>query len=75
MFFSHKKDRRTRGHNITLVKEQCRLDIRKNSISQRRINKWNVLSTDVSCVNLKKIYIQICQSSGLRVDGKLWDSR
>ena len=29
MFFSLKKDNRTRGHEVTLVKDQCRLDIRK----------------------------------------------
>ena len=27
--FSLKKDNRTRGHEVTLVKDQCRLDIRK----------------------------------------------
>ena len=29
ILLSLKKDRRTRGHEVTLVKEQCRLDIRK----------------------------------------------
>ena len=28
MFFSLKKDSRTRGHEVKLVKDQCRLDIR-----------------------------------------------
>ena len=46
MFFSHKKDSRTRGHEVTLVKDPCRLDIRKYSFSQRTINEWNKLSTD-----------------------------
>ena len=43
--FSLKKDSRTRGHEVTLVKDQsrlvkdqCRLDIRKYSFSQRTIN-------------------------------------
>ena len=31
MFFSLKKDSRTRGHEVKLVKDQCRLDIRKHS--------------------------------------------
>ena len=35
MFFSLKKDSRTRGHEVKLVKDQCRLDIRKHSFSQR----------------------------------------
>ena len=38
-----------------LVKEQCRLDTRKYSVSERtvnEINEWNKLSTD--CVNAIK---------------------
>ena len=57
MFFSLKKDSRTRGHEVKLVKDQCRLDIRKHSFSQRTINEWNKLSTDcvtVSSVNMFK---------------------
>ena len=55
MFFSLKKDSRTRGHKVKLVKDQCRLDIRKHSFSQRTINEWNKLSTDcVSSVNMFK---------------------
>ena len=38
MFFSLKKDSRTRGHEVKLVKDQCRLEIRKHSFSQRTIN-------------------------------------
>ena len=37
---------------MTLVKDQCRLDTRKYSFSQRTINEWNKLSTD--CVNLTR---------------------
>ena len=57
MFFSFKKDSRTRGHEVKLVKDQCRLDIRKHSFSQRTINDWNKLSTDcvtASSVNMFK---------------------
>ena len=54
--FSHSKKNSTiRGHAVTLVKDQCRLDIRKYSFSQRTINKWNRLSTDyvtASSVNM-----------------------
>ena len=46
IFFSHKKDNRTIGHEVTLVKDQCRLNIREHSFSQRTINEWNKLSTD-----------------------------
>ena len=51
--FSLKKDRRTRGHWVTLVKEHCRLDIRKYSFSQVTINEWNKLSTN--CVNASSV--------------------
>ena len=57
MFFSLKKDSRTRGHEVKLVKDQCRLDIRKYSFSQRTVNEWNTLSTDcitASSVNMFK---------------------
>ena len=39
--------------NIKLVKEQCRLGIRKYSFSQRVINEWNKLSND--CVNVSSV--------------------
>ena len=57
MFFSLNKDSRTRGHEVKLVKDQCRLDIRKHLFSQRTINEWNKLSTDcvtASSVNMFK---------------------
>ena len=56
MFFSLKRDSRTRGHEVKLVKDHCRLDIRKYSISQT-IKEWNKLSTDyitAGCVNMFK---------------------
>ena len=37
MFFSLKKDSRTRGHEIELVKDQYKLDTRKYPFSQRII--------------------------------------
>ena len=37
-FCSLKKDSKTRGHEVTLVKDQCRLDIRKYSFSQTTVN-------------------------------------
>ena len=47
--------RRTRGHEVTLPKEQCRLDIRKLEFSQRTVNIWNKLSAvcvDANSVNV-----------------------
>ena len=57
MFFSLKKFSRTRGHEVKLVKDQFRLDIRKYSFSQKTINEWNKLSTvcvTTSSVNMFK---------------------
>ena len=57
MFCSLMKDSRTRGHEVKLVKDQCRLGIRKYSLSQRAIHEWNKLSTDcitASSVNMFK---------------------
>ena len=54
MFFKLKEGSRTRGHKAALVKEQCRLDTRKYSFSQRVINEWNKLSNDCVSVNMFK---------------------
>ena len=48
MFFKLKEGSRTRGHKAALVKEQCRLDMRK-----RVINEWNKLPND--CVNASSV--------------------
>ena len=44
---------RTRGHKAALVKEQCRLDMRKYSFSQRVVNERNKLPSD--CVNASSV--------------------
>ena len=69
MFFSLKKDSRTRGHDIELVKDQCRLDIRKHSFSQRTINEWNKLSTDCVTASSMNIYIKNKVDTYLRKAG------
>ena len=53
MFFKLKEGSRTRGHKAALVKEQCRLDMRKYSFSHRVINEWNKLPND--CVNASSV--------------------
>ena len=57
MFFKPKEGSRTRGHKAALVKEQCRLDMKKYSFSQRVINEWNKLPNyyvHASSVNMLK---------------------
>ena len=51
--FSLKKDNRTRGREVTLIKDQCRLDIKKYSFSHRTINECNKLSID--CVTASSV--------------------
>ena len=46
MFLSLKKDSRTRGHEVKLVKDRCILDIRKYLFSQKTLNECNTFSTD-----------------------------
>ena len=56
-FFSLKKDSKIRGHLVKLIKDQCRLDNRMYSFSQRTMNEWNTLSTycvTASSVNMLK---------------------
>ena len=53
MFFKFKEGSRTRGHKSALVKEQCRLEMRKHPFSQRVINEWNKLSND--CINASSV--------------------
>ena len=55
--FSHSRRIAEQEDEVKLVKDQCRLDIRKHSFSQRTINEWNKLSTDcvtASSVNMFK---------------------
>ena len=46
MFFKLIKGTRPRGYKAALVKEQCRLGMRKYSFSQRVINEWNKLPNE-----------------------------
>ena len=55
-FFSLNKDSRTGGHEVELVKDQCRLDIRKYSFSHRTVNEWNKLSTD--CITASSVKLK-----------------
>ena len=64
MFFKLKEGSRIRGHKAALIKEQCRLDMRKYSFSQRMINEWNKLPN--YCVNASSV-----NSFKNRIDGYL----
>ena len=53
MFFKLKEGSRTRGNKAALVKEKCRLGMRKYYFSQRVINEWNKLPN--YCVNASSV--------------------
>jgi len=55
-FFSIKKDSRTRGHEVALVKYQCRLDVKKYTFSQRTMNEWNMLPADCFGANSVNLF-------------------
>ena len=40
-------------YKVTMVKLQCRLDMRRSSFSQRTMNGWNKLS--IHCVNASRV--------------------
>ena len=65
-FFILKEGSRTKGHKSALVKERCKLDIRKYSLLHRVINEWNKLSND--CINASSV--SIFDTGGRYVDGK-----
>ena len=46
-FFKLVDNSRTRGHRFKIVKVRSRLDIRNKFFSQRVVNSWNGLPTDV----------------------------
>ena len=56
MFFKLKEGSRTRGHKAALVKEQCRLDMRKYSFSQRVMHEWNKLPNDCVIANIVNMF-------------------
>ena len=66
IFFSLKKNNRTRGYEVTLVKDQRRLDITKYSFSQRTIGEWNKLSTD--CVIASSVSMFKNKEGKLHID-------
>ena len=54
--FSRLRMTRTRGHEVTLARSQCRLYIRKFSFSQGTAIEWNRLSADFVNANSVNIF-------------------
>ena len=54
IFFKLKDGSIARGNSAALVMEQCRIDMRKYSFSQRTLNDWNKLSGDCVTVGMLK---------------------
>ena len=64
IYFEIKESKITRGHKLTLVKEQSRLDVRKFSFFQRTINVWNKLSTE--CVQCNAMQCNAMQCNAMQ---------
>ena len=68
MFLSLMIDSRTRGHEVTLVKDQSRLGSRKYSFSRRTINEWNKRSTYcITAISVSMFKTKLTHISGGRV--------
>ena len=63
-FTLRENDSITRGHNLKIFKERCRLNIRKNSFIYRSTDVWNSLPQSV-------VHAPSVQSFEVRID-KLW---
>ena len=65
--------------DMRYLADQCRLDIRKHSFSQRTINEWNKLSTDrvtASSLNMFKNKVDTyLRRENYIINKKLLDSR
>ena len=46
-FFQLADNSKTRGHRYKIVKQRCRLELRRNFFSNRVIDSWNKLPADV----------------------------
>jgi len=60
-FFEVSGEKRTRGHSKKLVKNWCRLEVRKQFFSERVVSIWNSLSEDTvsaGSVNVFKTRLQ-----------------
>ena len=62
LFFKLSGDSKVRGHTYKIVKNSCRLDVRKNFFSNRVVDAWNELPQYVvyaETVNVRQEYLNI----------------
>ena len=52
-FFQLRIDTGRRGHALTILKQHCRLNVRKNFFTHRVVDTWNKMSEDT--VNSKRV--------------------
>lgn len=52
--FSQETSDRTRGHSLRLCQGRCRLNVRKNSLTERFVKHWNRLLREVMGSNSQK---------------------
>ncbi len=54
---------RLRGHSLKLKEERSRLDLRKFTFSQRVVNMWNDLPTDIVTTPKAKVFKKMLEAS------------
>ena len=55
-FFEYTTHERTRGHPLKLNKNRVRTDLRQHFFSERVINTWNKLDSDIVCSSSLNIF-------------------
>ena len=55
-FFEYTTHEKTRGHPLKLNKNQVRTDLRQHFFSERVINTWNKLDSDIVCSSSLNIF-------------------
>jgi len=55
-FFEYTTHERTRGHPLKLNKNRVRTDLRQHFFSERVINTWNKLDSDIACSSSLNIF-------------------
>ncbi len=68
-FFQMADTSRLRGHSLKLKKERSRLDLRQFTFSQRVVNMWNDLPTNIFTAPTAKVFKKMVEAHFKRLPG------
>ena len=77
-FFQLRIDTARRGHSLTILKQHCRLNVRKYFFTHRVVDTWNKMSEDTvnsKTVNRFKKLVQTTRGGAIRKPTKASCSR